>query len=156
MRSKIFGAWRKTDGERLPAGFLRPLGAAFLLGAVALGAVTVWRGHEARQLRLARLLQEELHENRILRARQAALLDRAFELAKRVDAEAARWEGRGPGDIQPARTATEEICREAEAAASSLEVGEVGIAPAGEPAPALARCAHLPFPRAAAQLRAAL
>jgi hypothetical protein len=147
--------WRRETGAALRGWAsalkaLRHTGAALVLGLMALGAGLAWSAHEARQSRLSRLYQAELHENRILRARQAALLDRAFELAKRVDAEAARWSG----DVRPARSATERICREAEAA--SMALGR-GAAPAkAAPPGSVAPCAAAARLQPAAQLRAAL
>jgi hypothetical protein len=148
MRSRALAAWHREIGgtARNWASALRALrytGAALALGLLVLGVGMAWNAHEVRQVRLARLLQAELHENQILRARQAALVGRAFELAKRVDEAAVRL----GGDVLPARSAMEEICQEAEAAGSTT--GELS----SNHAP---RCSAVPRLQPATQLRAAL
>lgn len=70
---------------------------ALAWAVLGVGGAT-WRGHRERMARI--VLEEEWRENQILKQRQAALFERVFDLATRIDVEGARLGVRESGSMK--------------------------------------------------------
>ncbi len=114
----------------------RDLWRIFAAATLAVSVLTVagatWSGHQRRMAEMT--LENARHENRILRERQAALFDKAFELVSRLNAEGRRL---GPSERQTMLAEAETACR---AAQYSLEAIPAVDAPVDPPPPIRLNC----------------